>query len=314
MPTDADILRTDLAGLELASPVILAAGTAGMLDEMADAVDLSRVGAVTTKSITVEPRDGNATWRLWPLDVGMINAVGLANPGVERFERDIAPRAKDVACTVIGSVAGWKIEDYVRVASAMDAAEGFAAVELNVSCPNVHGGTMFGVDAGLLGEVVGAVRAACPGTKLFVKMSPVAMGEPGIVGLARVAIENGADGLTVANTTPAMVIDPETRKPVLSRGSGGLSGPAVKPIAVKLVHDVYHGVAKDAGVPVIGLGGVRTWRDAAEFILAGATAVSMGTMLFADPRAPLKVTRGLAQWTRKQGFSKLGELVGKLEG
>lgn len=226
-------LRTSLASLKLASPLVLAAGTAGYTDELGDAFDLSQVGAVTTKSITREPREGNATWRILPTKAGMLNAIGLANPGIERFMDEIVPRIDRVPTTVIGSIAGNAVEDYAAVAEAMDAVDALPAVELNVSCPNVHGGTEFGVDPEALCSLVAACRSELSNTRLLVKLSPIAVGAPGIVEVAAAAVEGGADGLTIANTVPAMGIDVSTRKPVLSNVTGGLSGPAVHPIAVR---------------------------------------------------------------------------------
>ncbi len=316
------MLATDLAGLRLRNPVILAAGTAGTLDEMAGVLDLSRVGAVVTKSITPQPREGNATWRILESKAGMLNAIGLANVGLDDFEAHVAPRIAGVPTAVVGSVAGFSVEDYVRVAGAMGEVEAIAAVELNVSCPNVRHGTEFGADPRLLRELVQAVRAALPRTRLFVKLSPVAIGTPhGIADLVRAAIDAGAqpagpnrrpgaDGLTIANTVPAMGIDVATRRPRLANVTGGLSGPAVHPIAVKLVYDAYRLVCRETGTPIIGCGGVQAWEDAAELILAGASAVQMGTALFADPRAPLRVARGLERWVRGQGAAGIGELVG----
>ncbi|HZW09233.1 MAG TPA: dihydroorotate dehydrogenase [Phycisphaerales bacterium] len=320
----ASLLATSLAGISLRSPVILAAGTAGTLDEMADVLDLSRVGAVVTKSITRLAREGNPTWRILECKVGMLNAIGLANVGLDEFEAHIAPRVAGVPTTVIGSIAGFSIDDYVQVAAAMDNVEAMPAVELNVSCPNVHGGLEFGSDPALLRQLVAAVRPALPHTRLFVKLSPVAVASPhGIADFARAAIDAGAqpagpnqrpgaDALCIANTMPAMAIDVRTRRPRLANITGGLSGPAIHPIALKLVYDAYRLVCRDAGVPIVGIGGVLTWEDAAEFVLAGATAFEIGTGLFADPRIPLRVGRGLEKWVRAQGAAALGELVGAI--
>ncbi|MFI4898872.1 MAG: dihydroorotate dehydrogenase [Phycisphaerales bacterium JB059] len=304
-------LRVDLAGIELASPVILAAGTAGVLDEMGEQLDLSRVGALVTKSITPEPREGNRAWRVWPTRVGMLNAIGLANPGIDAFMRDHAPKAAGLPCRVIGSIAGFSVEDYTRVASAFDMCEGIAGAELNVSCPNVHGGVEFGSEPGLLGELVASVRAELKQTKLLVKLPPVTTPAPNsIVDLARSAIEAGADALCLCNTTPAMAIDVRSRKPALGNTTGGLSGPAVHAQAVKIVYDVHRLVARDAGVPIVGIGGVTGWKDAAELVLAGASAVEVGTALFADPRAPIRIARGLSKWVRSQGASDISGLTG----
>jgi len=305
-------LTTELAGIQLASPVILAAGTAGYSDELADVMDLSQVGAVVCKSITREPRIGNETWRVWPTKAGMLNAIGLANPGIDAFMTDIAPRLKDTPTKVFGSIAGTSIEDYAHVAGHMDTLVELPAIEINVSCPNVHGGTEFGADAGALRELVSAVRAELVSSKLIVKLSPIAVGQPSLSDIARAAIEAGADALTISNTVPAMQIDVRTRRPVLSNVTGGLSGPAVHPIAVKLVYDVYRNVAREAGVPIIGLGGVSAWDDAAEFILAGASAVGVGTALFADPRAPARINRALSRWLNTHRVQSVKDLVGQV--
>ncbi|QKK09616.1 MAG: dihydroorotate dehydrogenase [Planctomycetota bacterium] len=320
----ASPISVDLAGVPLRSPVLMAAGTAGTLDEMAGVVDLSRVGGLVTKSITRHPREGNQTWRILECKVGMLNAIGLANIGIAEFEEHIAPRVGSLPTTVIGSIAGFSIDDYVQVAAAMDGIEAMPAVELNVSCPNVHGGLEFGADPALLRELVAAVRPALPETRLLVKLSPVAVAAPNsITDFARAAIESGAepngpnrrpgaDGLCIANTVPAMGIDVRTRRPRLANVTGGLSGPAVHPIAVKLVYDAHRLVCREAGVPIVGIGGVLTWEDAAEFILAGATAVEVGTGLFVDPKLPIKLARGLETWVRRQGVANIGELVGAL--
>ncbi len=323
------MLAIDLAGIPLRNPVILAAGTAGYIDEIAGAMDLSLVGAVVTKSITALPREGNNTWRIIESRAGMLNAIGLANIGIDEFMRVEAPKVANSKTTVIGSIAGFSIEDYVRVAAAMNRIEAMPAVELNVSCPNVHGGTEFGVDPVALRELVGAVRAVLSEKRLFVKLSPIVVGAPGasIIDIARAAIDGkgnpggpnrrpGADGLCLANTIPAMAVDVATRLPRLANVTGGLSGPAVHPAAVKLVHDVYRKAAKDAssgGVPIIGIGGVMTWEDAAEFILVGATAVEMGTALFVDPTSPRRVVQGLAKWVRSHSAATISQLVGSVK-
>ncbi len=320
------ILKSDLAGISLRNPVILAAGTAGYLDEFQDALDLGSVGAAIGKSITARPRDGHETWRIIESDAGMLNAVGLANMGVEAWSRDLAPtiatRAARIGMTPFGSISGFSIDEYVEVARAMDRVEGLPAIEINVSCPNVHTGTSFGESPELLRDLVGALRGVMTRTRMIVKISPLVFGP--LVEISRAAIEGrgvpggpgnrpGADILCVSNTMPAMAIDVRTRKPRLSNVTGGLSGPAIHPIAVRLVHQVYTGIARDAGVPIIGLGGVLKWEHAAEFILAGATAVGMGTALFVDPRSPINVARGLAAWAASQGVSSVAELVGRVE-
>ncbi len=310
MPQNAR-LTTNLAGVTLSTPVVLAAGTAGMLDEMSDVTNLAGIGAIVAKSITKEPRAGNAYPRITFTRAGMLNAIGLANPGLEAFKRDIAPKVASVPTTVIGSIAGDTIEDYVAIAQAMDAIEGINLVELNVSCPNVHSGLEFGADPAALAELVGAVSESLNSTKLFVKLSPITVGTPNtIVDLAMVAIDAGGDGITLTNTVPAMGIDVHTRKPILSNTTGGLSGPAIHPIVVRLVHLVYSQFAHEAGIPIMAAGGVTRWEDAAEFILAGASAVQIGAGNFADPRMSLKVTKGLDKWVAKMGCANISELVG----
>ncbi|MBI1190254.1 MAG: dihydroorotate dehydrogenase [Tepidisphaera sp.] len=322
LPPADPILATDLAGLALRTPVLLAAGTAGTLDEMQNAVDLARVGGIVTKSITPAPREGNATWRLWPVEGGMLNAIGLANVGLDAFLRDYAPRIASVPAAVVGSISGFSVDDFVQVAAAFGTISAMPAVELNVSCPNVKHGTEFGSSPDLLAELVREVRAVLPRTRLFVKLSPIAMGPVKLADIARAAVEPansspngpnqrpGADALCIANTMSAMAIDVRTRRPVLANTTGGLSGPAIHPIAVKLVFDVYRALARDTKTPIIGLGGVLHWRHAAEFILAGASAVEIGTGLFVDPRSPVKVAKGLASWVRSQGAASIKDLVG----
>jgi dihydroorotate dehydrogenase (NAD+) catalytic subunit len=333
MTADADpMLATDLAGMPLRTPVILAAGTAGTLGEMADILDLSRVGALVTKSITPEPRAGNAPWRVAPLKAGMLNAIGLANPGIDAFAEHHAPNAAAIPTTVIGSVAGFSVDDYCRVAAEMDAIDALPAVELNVSCPNVKHGVEIGADPTLLAELIRAVRPLLASTRLMVKLPPVTTGTPhSMVDLARACIDPdallksggaspagpnsrpGCDALSLCNTTPGMAIDVRTRRPRIGNGTGGLSGPAVHNAIVRLVHLVHTQIARDTGTPIVGIGGVMAWDDAAELILAGATAVEIGTALFADPAAPIKVAKGLRKWGSQQGVTNLSELVGAVE-
>jgi len=303
-------MSTDLAGIALRNPIIAAAGTCGYVSELADVLDPAAIGALVTKSITREPREGNPAWRIVDAPLGMLNAIGLANVGLDRFMSDKLPDADRVDTVVIGSIAGHSVDDYVAVATAFDASPALPAVELNVSCPNTSDGLQFGEHPGALAELLGAVRPVLGRTKMIVKLSPN-VGD--IVAMAETAIAGGADALTLINTIAAMAIDVETRQPRLSRGAGGLSGPAIHPVAVRMVHAVYDAVARDAGIPIIGLGGVMDWRGAAEFVLAGATAVGMGTALFVDPRSPARVARGLARWTRRQGCATIGELVGQVE-
>jgi dihydroorotate dehydrogenase (NAD+) catalytic subunit len=303
-------LATSLCGVELANPIVAAAGTCGYVDELADAFDLRAIGAVTTKSITRESREGNAPWRIIDLPAGMMNAIGLANVGLDRFLAEKLPRARGLPTKVIGSIAGHSVDDYLAVAAAFDAASELPIVELNVSCPNTADGLQFGEHPDSLRRLVAEVRPVLKSTRMLVKLSP---NVGNIVAMAEAAIAAGADGLTIMNTMPAMAIDVERRRSRISRASGGLSGPAIHPIAVRLVHLVYRGVARDAKVPIVGLGGVMAWQDAAELMLAGATAVGMGTALFVDPRSPKRIRAGLESWAERQGVASIGELVGAFE-
>ncbi len=289
------------------NPVVLAAGTCGYGSEMADAIALSRIGAVTSKSITQLPRDGNPPARIIDCPTGMLNAIGLANVGLDRFLAEKLPLARGLPCKLFGSVAGHSVAEYLAVATAFDGADEIDAVELNVSCPNTSDGLQFGEHPAALRALLAEVKPCVTRKPLFVKLSPN-VGD--ITKMAEAAIHGGAQALTVANTFSAMSIDVESRAFRLSRGRGGLSGPGIHPIVVRMVHDVYHSVARDARVPIIALGGVTNWRDAAEFVLAGATAVAMGTALFIDPRSPLAVVNGLEAWVARQGCRSIAELTG----
>lgn len=300
-------LSVDLAGVRLRNPVIAAAGTCGYVDELADCISPSSLGAIVTKSITRLPREGNAPWRMIDLPAGMLNAIGLANVGVDRFIAEKLPAAQRLDTVLIGSIAGNSVEDYAAIATAFEAQPHLPIVELNVSCPNTQDGLMFGEDPASLLGLLSEVRPALRTTKLLVKLSP---NVSDIVAMATAAIEGGADGLSLINTITAMAIDVRSRRPRLSNVTGGLSGPAVHPIAVRMVHEVYRGVARDAKIPIVGLGGVLHWEDAAELILAGASAVALGTALFVDPRRPRRIVDGLSRWVEEQGCRSISELVG----
>ncbi|MGA1044038.1 MAG: dihydroorotate dehydrogenase [Phycisphaerales bacterium] len=304
------LLATELAGVRLANPVVLAAGTCGYGPEVADFMDPRGLGAVTTKSITPESREGHPPWRVIDVPGGMMNAIGLANLGLERFLAEKVPAIAAMPTIAIGSIAGHSVADYVTVAAAFDPVDTLPIVELNVSCPNTADGRQFGHDPQALKMVLGEVRPVLTRTKILVKLAPDA---PDPIAMAAAAIEAGADGLTVSNTWPAMAIDVDSRKPRLSAGRGGLSGPAVHPLAVRLVFAIHRAVAGPAKVPIVGLGGVLHWRDAAEFILAGATAVGIGTALFVDPRIPRRIVKGLEGWVKSQGCASVAELVGRVD-
>jgi len=305
-----DPLAVSLAGIELRNPVVLAAGTCGYVDEIADVLDPHAVGAVVTKSVTAEPRIGNRPWRILDERAGMLNAIGLANVGLERFLAEHLPRAARCGTTVIGSIAGHGIADYVTVARRFDDAQALPAVELNVSCPNTADGLVFGERPEALAALLDEVRPVLARTRLVVKLSP---NVGSIAEVALAAVEHGADALGLINTVAALAIDVETRRPRLARGTGGLSGPAIHPVAVRMIRETRLALddAGRADVPIVGYGGVFTWEDAAEFVLAGATAVGMGTALFVDPRAPRRVVAGLRRWLERQhDATRITDLVG----
>ena len=302
-------LSVNLAGLSLANPTLTCSGTCGYAFEYADILDLSRLGAFVTKSITREERRGNEPARIVETRGGMLNAIGLANVGLKRFVEEKVPLLRTMPCPVIVNVAGHSVEDYVQTCAAMDALDCIAAVELNVSCPNVHDGLTFGTNPRRLKELTRLVKAALPHKPLLVKLSP---NVEDITATARAAIEGGAQVLTLVNTFTAMAIDIHRRRPRLANTTGGLSGPAIKPIALHLVSQVYRAVAREAGIPIVGMGGVQTWQDAVEFILAGATAVAIGTALFVDPATPNRIREGLANYMEQQGVERLRDLVGTL--
>ena len=302
-------LSVDLGGLKLANPIMTASGTSGYGDELAPYLDLKQLGAFVTKAITVEPRKGNPPPRTAETAAGMLNAIGLANVGLERFVAEKVPFLAELGVPVIVNVAGHTAEDYLTVCRRLDPIECISGLELNVSCPNVADGLEFGTDPQRLGGLVSAVRGEVSRSLLIVKLSP---NVTDITATAKAAIEGGADVLSLINTLRGMAINADTQRPILANTCGGLSGPAIKPVALHVVHQVYSTVARQAGVPIIGMGGVRTWRDAVEFLLAGATAVAIGTSLFVDPTTPLTIRDGLVRYLADRGLSGPGELIGKV--
>ena len=303
-------LSINLCGLKLTSPLMTCSGTCGYAFEYADFMDLARLGAFVTKSITREERPGNEPARIVETRAGMLNAIGLANVGLKRFLDEKVPLIRKMPCPVIVNVAGHSFDDYAETCAAMGGLDCIAAVELNVSCPNVKDGLTFGTHPGRLKELTRAVKDVLPRKPLIVKLSP---NVEDITLTARGAIEGGADALSLVNTFTAMSVDIWTRRPRLANVTGGLSGPAIKPIALHLVSRVYRTVARDAGVPIIGMGGVQYWQDAVEFILAGASAVAVGTALFIDPAIPNKICEGLVGYMEKVKVERIEELVGALE-
>jgi len=302
-------MQVKLGGVELRNPVVLAAGTSGVLGEIGDAIDLRKIGALTTKSITRDAREGNHPLRMVDLPRGMINAIGLANGGIDDFVANYAPKCKEIDTTIIGSIAGDSIEAYVNVAESMDTIQEIELIEINVSCPNTSDGLEFGNCPIKLAQLLCAIKPVLQSTSMIVKLS-AACGD--IRPHAEAAINSGADALTLINTLPAMAIDANTKMPHITRGIGGLSGPVIHPIAVRVVHEVYRDVASQANIPIIGTGGVLGWEDAAEFILAGATAVGIGTALFVNPAISVKIAKKLKQWVNKQGCESVNELVGQV--
>lgn len=309
-PSTDPRLLTDLAGLSLRNPVLTASGTCGYGAEYANVIDYARLGGFTTKSVTVEVRPGNEPARLAEVRGGLLNAIGLANSGLDGFLADKLPFLQTMPTTVLVNVAGHSVDDYVKVCAALDPHECIAGLELNVSCPNVADGLTFGTDARLLRELVAEVRAAVRRAKLIVKLSP---NVTDITALARAAIDGGAEILSLINTYVGMAIDTDTWRPLLANNTGGLSGPAIKPLALFATHRVYTQVARDAGIPLIGMGGIQTPRDAVEFMLAGASAVAVGTALFVDPTIPLRIANGLSAYLDQHGLSHVSELVGQLQ-
>jgi dihydroorotate dehydrogenase (NAD+) catalytic subunit len=307
-------MSIDLAGLRLANPMMTASGTCGYAYEYADFVDLSRLGAFVTKSITREVRKGNEAYRIVETRGGMLNAIGLANVGLEVFLAEKLPQLEKLRGTgprIIVNVAGHSYDDYIEASARISAQPAVDAIELNVSCPNVSDGLVFGTDPDRLRDLIGKVRAAMRSDcRLIVKLSPN-VGD--ITATARAAVEGGANVLSMINTYTAMAIDIHRRTTRLANGTGGLSGPAVRPLAIYLVSRVYREVTRDAGVPIIGMGGIQYWQDAAEFILAGASGLAVGTALFVDPATPIRILDGLRDWVAKQGCRSLAELVGQLK-
>lgn len=296
-------LSTRIGSLELKNPVLTASGTFGYGLEYADFIDLSHVGGFVVKGTTLEPREGNPYPRMAETPMGMLNAVGLQNKGVDHFIDHIYPQIKDCGSEVIVNVSGKSVADYAATAEKLSALPGLNAIELNISCPNVkQGGMAFGTTCDGAASVVDAVRKVWP-RHLMVKLSP---NVTSITDIAKAAEGAGADSLSLINTMLGMAIDIERRKPVLSTVTGGMSGPAVKPVAVRMVWQV----AKAVGIPVVGLGGICTAEDAIEFIMAGASAIQVGTANFIDPTVTQKIIDGMESWCERHGVSRLLDLRG----
>jgi dihydroorotate dehydrogenase (NAD+) catalytic subunit len=303
-------LSIDLGGARAASPVLSASGCFGSGKEMSRFVDLRALGAVVCKTVTPLPRLGISPPRGAETPSGMLNAIGLQNPGVERWRDDDLSWLAARGIPAVASIGGHNVDDYVRCAEALRGAPGLTAIEMNLSCPNLEDrGFMFALDAARAREVVTAVRAVCD-VPLFAKLSPDVTD---LVVVVDAAVEGGANGLSLINTTLGMAIDVNTFRSKLSTGTGGLSGPAIRPIALRCVYQVHRALPH---IPIIGMGGIARAEDAIEFVLAGATAVAVGTANFYDPKATEHIARGIAEWCDARGISSLDEIRGavKIEG
>lgn len=298
-------LTIDFAGIKLKNPVLTASGTFGYGEEYAEFVDLNRLGGVIVKGVSLNPIRGNPLPRIWETPSGMLNAIGLENPGVDEFLNQKLPYLRKFDTAVIVNVFGYSIEEYVGVVERLDDASGVSGLEVNISCPNVKaGGIMFGTNVKAAFELLSAVRRA---TRLPViaKLSP---NVTDITEFARAARDAGCDGLSLINTLLGMAIDVRCRKPRLANRTGGLSGPAIRPVAVRMVWQTANAVP----LPIIGMGGIVTGEDALEFILAGASAVAVGTANFIDPRATLNVIDGIETFMREQGIADIKSIIGKV--
>jgi dihydroorotate dehydrogenase (NAD+) catalytic subunit len=298
-------LEISLCGITLKNPVLAASGTFAYGVEFESLVDLNELGGLVVKGLSRDAMEGNPPPRIWEAEAGMINSIGLQNIGVQAFVREKLPALARLKTAVFANVFGYASEDYVEVIRILESAEGLAGYELNVSCPNTrHGGIYFSSDPVLLGEVVAGVRAVAR-RPLIVKLSPnVARIEP----LARAAAEAGADAISLVNTFVALAVDARAQKPRIGAGFGGLSGPAIKPIALRMVYEAAQAVR----VPVIGMGGIASGEDAAEFLVAGASAVEVGTATFWDPASPLRVARELGEFLRQEKVERARDLIGTL--
>jgi dihydroorotate dehydrogenase (NAD+) catalytic subunit len=299
-------LALSFCGIPLANPVLAASGTFAYGVELAPLVDLRQIGAIVVKGLSREPMAGNRPPRLWETESGMMNSVGLQNIGVRAFVKEKLPALTGCGTPVIANVFGYAVEDYVEVIRVLEDAPGLAAYELNVSCPNTkHGGIFFSNDPVLLAEVVQAARAAAK-RPLLVKLSP---NVTAIAPLAKIAEENGADALSLVNTVVSLAIDARTRRPRIGNNFGGLSGPAIKPIALRFVYEARQAVK----IPIAGLGGVATGEDAAEFLIAGANVVQVGTASFWDPTSPARIARELGEFLHAEGIARVTDLTATLK-
>ena len=296
-------LTTELAGITLRNPILTCSGTYGFGEEYTAYCPLEALGGITLKGITPLPRLGNPVPRLAETPAGLLNAVGLENPGLEEFLSSYLPKVRKLPTAVIANISGFSLEDYTQMARALRRDSGLAALEVNISCPNVkHGGMHFGTDPQSAEEVIAAVKAETD-LPIIAKLSP---NVTDIVEMAQAVQRGGADAVSLINTLLGMSIDLDRQRPVLANTFGGLSGPAIRPVAVRMVWQV----AQAIDLPIIGMGGITSWQDAVEFLLAGATAVSVGTGNFVNPQAPLEILQGIQGYCEKHGIASVSELVG----
>lgn len=306
LPIEQDIdLSVNIAGIKMKNPVMVASGTFGYGAEYSELIDIDKLGAIVVKGICKDAWDGNKPSRMVEVSGGLVNAIGLQGPGVAGFDKKYMPFLRQHDVPVIVNIWGRSRDEYGEVAAAFEDVEGVSGLELNISCPNVkEGGIAFGTNPIMTADVISHVRKKTS-LPLIVKLSP---NVPNIAEFAKIAEEEGSDAISLINTLPAMVIDVETRKPVLSNVIGGLSGPAIHPVAVKLVWEA----SKAVEIPVIGMGGIMCAKDAVEFMIAGATAVAVGTVNFIDPQAPLNVIDGISTYLQKHNMKSVSNLTGSL--
>ncbi len=299
-------LTVNIKNLKLKNPVTTASGTFGYGEEFADFIDLNKLGGIFVKGLTIKPREGNPYPRMAETASGMLNTVGLQNKGVDHFIHNIYPRIKDYDTHIIANINGSTTKDYVAVAEKLNALDKIPAIELNISCPNVkEGGMAFGINSSSAMALTKAIRNKYD-KLLIVKLTP---NVTDITEIAKAVEEAGADALSLVNTFLGMAIDAETQKPVLSTITGGLSGPAIKPVALRMIWQVYNAVK----VPIIGMGGIMNSRDAIEFILAGATAIQVGTANFIDPQISIEIIQGIESYLKKHKINSVNEIIGALK-
>lgn len=300
-------LAVQLGPLFLKNPVITSSGTYGFGEEYAPYCPVEKLGGITLKGITPEPRLGNPVPRLAETPAGLLNSVGLENPGLEAFVESYLPQVRQLPTSVIANISGFSLEDYAVMARAFQKDSGLAALEVNISCPNVkHGGMHFGTHPESAREVISVVKSQTD-LPVIAKLSP---NVTDIVEMAKAVEQGGADVISLINTLLGMSIDIEKRQPILANKVGGLSGPAIRPVAVRMVWQVAQAVK----VPLIGMGGILTWQDAVEFLLAGASAVSVGTGNFINPIAPIEILKGIEDYCQRHGFSSVHEIIGLANG